>query len=72
MSMHTYRNAIHMMEHQGGSFVKSLAACWHSADPTNRAVLAHAFATYFTIYEQRFAEHRKAATHAPVAAGVAA
>lgn len=50
-----FDSALHVMEVQGGSFVKSLAACYYRADPANRAILREAFATYFDEYERRFA-----------------
>jgi hypothetical protein len=57
-----YDNALHVMEVQGGSFVKSLAACYYAADSTNRPILRQAFASYFDEYERRFAAY---ATPAP-------
>ncbi|CAA2107717.1 hypothetical protein [Variovorax paradoxus] len=45
------------MEVQGGSFVKSLAACYYSADSTNKAILREAFAKYFDAYELRYQQH---------------
>lgn len=60
-----YDNGLHMMENQGGSFVKALAHCYLMADPVNKAKLREAFAGYFDVYEARFAawrqEQRKAA-----------
>lgn len=50
-----FDNALHVMEVQGGSFVKSLANCFYAADPANRAILRQAFAHYFAEYEARFA-----------------
>lgn len=44
------------MEKIGGSFVKSLAACWYRADPANRARLESAFAEYFDGYKEKAAE----------------
>lgn len=49
-----FDNALHVMEVQGGSFVKSLAACYYAADPTNRPKLRATFASYFNEYEARF------------------
>jgi hypothetical protein len=50
-----YDNALHVMELQGGSFVKSLANCYLMADPVNKAKLRETFAGYFDVYEARFA-----------------
>lgn len=52
-----YDDALHLMEVQGGSFVRSLAACYYCADPSNKARLRTAFADYFETYERRFREH---------------
>lgn len=52
-----YDDALHLMEAQGGSFVKSLAHCYCMADPSNKAILRGAFARYFESYEQRFRQH---------------
>lgn len=49
-----FDNALHVMEVQGGSFVKSLAHCYYMADQPNRAILRQAFAKYFDEYERRF------------------
>ena len=49
-----YDNELHMMEVQGGSFIKSLAHCYYMADPTNRVILKKAFASYFDSYQVRF------------------
>lgn len=51
-----YDNALHVMELQGGSFVKSLAHCYLMADPVNKAKLRETFAGYFDVYEARFAQ----------------
>ena len=56
-----YDNALHMMELQGGSFVKALAHCYYMADFENRAKLRTAFADYFDTYEARFKAYRAAA-----------
>jgi len=53
MSTH-FDNALHMMEVQGGSFVKSLAHCYSMADTANREKLRDTFAEYFNGYETRF------------------
>lgn len=55
MAKQIYDNALHVMEVEGGSFVKSLAHCYYMADPTNRAKLGETFADYFDNYEARFA-----------------
>lgn len=49
-----FDNSLHLMEVQGGSFVKSLAHCYYMADPANKAKLRQAFSDYFERYEQRF------------------
>lgn len=54
MSGQIYDDALHLMEAQGGSFVKSLAHCYCMADPSNKALLREAFAKYFDEYERRF------------------
>jgi hypothetical protein len=50
----TYDSPIHMMEVQGGSFVRALAECYGRADPRNRQRLRDAFPEYFQLYEDRF------------------
>jgi hypothetical protein len=50
-----FDDALHVMEVQGGGFVKSLANCFYAADTPNRAILRQAFAKYFDEYEARFA-----------------
>lgn len=45
---------LHMMEMQGGSFVRSLAHCYQVADTENRARLVKAFPDYFEKYQARF------------------
>lgn len=60
MSTTHFDNALHIMEVQGGSFVKSLAACYYAADSSNKAKLRAAFADYFGQYEKRFQQHRAA------------
>ena len=52
-----YDDALHMMEKQGGSFVRSLAACYYAADPSNKRRLREAFAGYFDKYEERWRSH---------------
>lgn len=59
-----FDNALHMMEVQGGSFVKSLAHCYYMADQSNRFRLVAAFPDWFGEYEKRFQEHKKAMTQA--------
>jgi hypothetical protein len=63
--MTRYDNALHVMELQGGSFVKSLANCYLMADPFNKAKLRETFAGYFDVYEARFEQwkeqHKEAA-----------
>jgi hypothetical protein len=54
MAQH-YDNALHVMEAQGGSFIKALAHCYLMADPVNKAKLRETFAGYFDVYEARFA-----------------
>ncbi|MDE1179456.1 hypothetical protein [Paraburkholderia sp.] len=49
-----FDNALHMMEEQGGSFVRSLAGCYYAADATNKTKLREAFESYFDSYEKRF------------------
>ena len=49
-----YDNALHMMEVQGGSFVKALAHCYYMADASNREKLYSTFQEYFNGYETRF------------------
>lgn len=57
MSTPLYDDALHMMEVQGGSFVKALAHLYCMADPANKAIARQAFATYFERYEVRYQEH---------------
>ncbi len=47
-------NYIQLMQAQGGSFVRNLAALYLSADPMNRQILLEAFDQYFAIYKERF------------------
>lgn len=54
MSEAHYDNGLHMMEKQGGSFVKSLAHCYYMADTVNREKLRETFADYFNGYEERY------------------
>lgn len=49
-----YDNALHLMEVQGGSFVKALVECYYRADPANKEKLRETFASYFDAYEERF------------------
>jgi len=55
-----YDSALHMMELQGGSFVRALVACYYVADEPNKRMLRAAFATYFDNYEGRFEQYRAA------------
>lgn len=50
-----YDNALHLMEEQGGSFVKALVHCYLMADQINKTKLRETFAGYFDVYEARFA-----------------
>ena len=43
-------DTLEAMERFGGSFVVALMRLYRTADPKNRAILARAFATYFTTY----------------------
>jgi hypothetical protein len=66
MSKQIYDDALHVMEVQGGSFVKALANCYYMADQPNKAILRQAFAKYFDGYEARFslyAERAATPTH---------
>lgn len=49
-----FDDALHVMEVQGGGFVKSLANCFYAADTANRAILRQALAKYFDEYEARY------------------
>ena len=49
-----FDSPIHMMEVQGGSFVKALAALYLRADPANRPRVLAAFPEYFGDYDKRF------------------
>ena len=44
---------VEKMEHYGGSFVKSLANCFHYADRTNFDKLKNAFPEYWKEYSQK-------------------
>jgi hypothetical protein len=57
MSARIYDDALHVMEAQGGSFVKALAHCYYMADQPNKAILREAFAKYFNEYERRYQQH---------------
>ena len=54
MTGQRYDSALHMMEVQGGSFVKALAHCYYMADASNREKLYETFSEYFKGYETRF------------------
>lgn len=43
---------IEAMEQYGGSFVKSLAQCFRTADFKNRAILKNAFLDYWNQYTE--------------------
>lgn len=60
-----YDNALHMMESFGGSFVKSLAACYYAADSTNKQRLRDAFPEVFERYEQHFKDWKSKQPAAP-------
>lgn len=57
--MPEYDDALHLMEALGGSFVKSLAACYYAADSTNKIRLRVAFADIFVKYERQFKESKE-------------
>jgi len=52
-----FDDALHLMEVQGGSFVKALAHLYRMADPVNKSIAREAFSKYFETYEARFLEH---------------
>lgn len=54
-----YDDALHLMEVQGGSFVKSLANCFYAADTPNKQRLRAAFPDFFKTYEDRFKAMQK-------------
>lgn len=58
MTQH-YDNALHLMEAQGGSFVKALAHCYLMADPVNKTKLRETFAGHFDVYEARFGQWKQ-------------
>lgn len=58
-----YDNAVHMMEELGGSFVKSLAACYYCVDSNNKTRLRVAFSEYFERYERMYTEHKRRIAH---------
>lgn len=60
MMSQQYDDALHMMEAIGGSFVKSLAACYYAADPKNKRRLLDAFPDWFGSYEVQFRAHKAA------------
>jgi hypothetical protein len=57
MTAPIYDDALHMMEVQGGSFVKALAHLYCMADPANKAIARVGFAKYFETYEARYQQH---------------
>lgn len=58
--MREFDDALHMMEVQGGSFVKALAHLYYMADSTNKPRVRDAFPEYFGRYEQLFQQHKAA------------
>lgn len=58
--MEHFDNAEHMMEVQGGAFVKALVHLWYCADPANKPIVRKTFSDYFKQYEARFEHYRKA------------
>lgn len=52
-----YDDHLHMMEELGGSFVKSLAACYYRADSSNKSRLEAAFPEYFNKYREMWERH---------------
>ena len=50
MSSDITDTTLEAMDSYGGSFVRTLAALYRRADPENRAILRHAFATVFAQY----------------------
>lgn len=46
-------NALELMQRQGGSFVKALAALYLAADPMNRKLALNTFRSYFETYQRR-------------------
>src|ERR1043166_8817805 len=55
-----YDNALHMMELQGGSFVRALVDCYYAADNVNKLKLRETFAHYFDDYRLRYTQYRAA------------
>lgn len=53
-----YDDHLHMMEAMGGSFVRSLAACYYCADGSNKARLEAAFPEYFNKYREMWKEQK--------------
>lgn len=66
--MRYFDNALHMMEVQGGSFVRALAHVYYAADEANRAKLVATFKEYFDRYELRFQQWRAEQANAEKAA----
>lgn len=52
--MKTYVDSIQMMLDTGGSFARSLAACYYTADLQNKRRLLEAFSDYFGAYERQW------------------
>lgn len=59
MSAPHYDDGLHMMERIGGSFVRSLAACYYAADSENKQRLWVAFREYFERYDRQYREWRE-------------
>lgn len=59
--MYTEEDAqiVDAMAYYGGSFVKSLAACFYRADATNFAKLKRAFPEYWEEYRQMVSDMQK-------------
>lgn len=49
-----FDNALHLMEVQGGSFVKALVELYYRADSTKKPRVRAAFPEVFDEYERRF------------------
>lgn len=54
MQTEYYDGPLHMMEKQGGSFVKSLVNAYYCADRQNKIKLEQTFKEYFEDYQQRY------------------
>jgi hypothetical protein len=61
-----YDDHLHIMEVQGGSFVKALAHLFCMADGKNKPRVRAAFPEYFEEYERRYRDHvASTARHVP-------